>query len=434
MTKKIKDNYSFKEMDFQFKGYKDLSSIYKIASEIGLKNNTMNEGFNKIAELERQYVKLKETPDEFNSLFSEQGWIAYETMNFEIMLKAVELAKSGGKDEAEQILVNHYDEAILRFSIMRLKGIQEFRPRINLIYNALDDYLAQRYYACVPIILMTIDGFVNDFEQKGFFASDVDLSVWDTIAAHDSGLNQLSCIFGKARKKTTSDVISLPYRNGILHGRDLGYGNKIVAAKTWAALFAIGDWARALKEGKKGIQKVFERPTLNDTVISLTDSLKQYSQIEEQKKAIEEWHPREITVGIDVPEMGEAKDYAIDSPERILTEFLAYLTKVNYGKMAQYTTKLFPSTESVGKIAQEVREVFQGKKMTNFRIINIRDEAPAISEIDTVLTFELDGNEITYEHIFRLIYQDDKCNSYVRGQKEGMWKILWSFYPIKFLN
>ena len=434
LAKKIKDNYSFKEMDFKFKGYKILSSMYKMASKIGLKNDTMDESFNKLVELNRQYNQIKETPDDFNSFFSEQGWIAYETMNFDIMLKSVELAKSGSKDEAEQILVDYYSEDTLRFSIMRLKGIEEFRPRINLTYNALDDYLAQRYYACIPIILMMIDGFVNDFEQKGFFASEVNLSIWDSIAAHDSGLNQLACIFGKSRKKTTSEEIRLPYRNGILHGRDLGYGNKMVAAKSWAALFAIGDWARALKDGKKGIEKVFKPPTLKESVISLTESLKQYSQIQEEKKTITDWHPRKMIVGLDVSEMGEDKEYELGSPERTLVEFLTYLKKSNYGKMAQCTTKLCPSTDSVGKIAKEVREIFQQKQMTNFKIINIRDEAPAISEIDTALTFELNSNEVIHNHTFRLIYQDDECNSYVRGHDKGMWKILWNFYPIEFVN
>jgi len=116
--------------------------------------------------------------------------------------------------------------------ISRLKGIEEFQPRAWLIYKALDDYLAERYHACVPVVLMMIDGFVNDLEQKGFFATNIDLTVWDTIAAHDSGLNTLTTIFGKSRTKTTSEEINSPYRNGILHGRDLGYDNRKVAAKT----------------------------------------------------------------------------------------------------------------------------------------------------------------------------------------------------------
>jgi hypothetical protein len=434
LTKKIQDNYSFKEMDSTIKGLKTLSSIYKVASKVGLKNSVLDEAFNKLVEMEKQSIQLKETPDEFNSLLGEAGWIAYESMNFDIMLKAVELAKNDKNDEAEQILVEYYNENTLRSSLRCLKGIEEYRPRINLTYNALDDYLAQRYYACIPVILMMIDGFVNDFEQKGFFATDVDLSVWDTIAAHSSGLNHLSCIFGKSRKKITSEEIALPYRNGILHGRDLGYGNKTVAAKCWAALFAIGDWARALKDGKKGIDKEFEPPTLKESITSLTESLKMLSENQEQKKAIEEWLPRKIAVGIDFPGNGEAGEYSIDSPEKILVEFFEYMGKNNYGKMAQYVTKICPSVDSIGKVAKEVRTIFRGKKLLNFKISNIRDEAPAISEIDTVINFEIGGKQISHEHTFRLIYQDDKCSTYVRGHNDGAWKILWNFYQIEFLS
>jgi len=34
-----------------------------------------------------------------------------------------------------------------------------------------------------------------------------------------------------------------------MHGMDLGYDNKIVAAKTWAALFAAREWALKAEQG-----------------------------------------------------------------------------------------------------------------------------------------------------------------------------------------
>lgn len=43
--------------------------------------------------------------------------------------------------------------------------------------------------------------------------------------------------------------IDMPYRHGIMHGMDLGYDNKIVAAKTWATLFSLRDWAIKVEKG-----------------------------------------------------------------------------------------------------------------------------------------------------------------------------------------
>lgn len=316
--------------------------------------------------------------------------------------------------------------------ISRLKGIEEFQPRARLIYKALDDYLAEKYHACVPVVLMMIDGFVNDIEQKGFFATNIDLTVWDTIAAHDSGLNTLTTIFGRSRKKTRIEEINIPYRNGILHGRDLGYDNRKVAAKTWGALVALGDWARAVKNGRNGDKKEFVPPTLMESFLSLRDSLVQYQKVGNDKKIIDDWKPREIFINDDVPKNGDIKAYDTGSPERTLNEFFIYLSRGNYGKMAQLITKIVPSTDSIGMFAGRIRKIFEGKKLIDYRFIKIQDKAAAISEIDVELTFEKDGDRSVHERTFRLIFQDEDCKPRVRNQNEGNWKILMNDGDLEF--
>jgi len=42
---------------------------------------------------------------------------------------------------------------------------------------ALEEYENGRYYACVPLLLMIIDGIVNDISKEtGFFAEKTDLT------------------------------------------------------------------------------------------------------------------------------------------------------------------------------------------------------------------------------------------------------------------
>jgi hypothetical protein len=191
-------------------------------------------------------------PDQFNERFANLGWIAYESMNMEVMQKAINIHDTEGKDAAEKFLADSYDEETLKWGILRFNGNRDFRKRIRLTELARDDYLAGRYHACIPLLLSLLDGLVNDVSKHvGFFAENVDLTAWDCIAAHESGLQALSSIFTKGRNKTNEDTISIPYRNGILHGRELAFDNKIVAAKCWAALFAARDWAEALDDGKK---------------------------------------------------------------------------------------------------------------------------------------------------------------------------------------
>lgn len=433
--KKIKDNYSFKEMEYNLQGFKSLKKAYEFISLFGIKNESIQKCFEGIQDIDEKFKYLQETPDKFNQYFSKLGWIAYESMNFDKMVEAVRLAEEGKMEEAEEVLINYYDNKDnLLFMISRLKGIEEFRPRIKLIHKALDDYIQGRYHACIPVVLMMIDGFVNDIEQKGFFATETDLSVWDSIAAHDSGLNVLAKVLGESRKKTRTDEISLPYRHGILHGRDLGYDNKITAIKTWATLFALGDWARAVKAGKKEETKEFKTPTIKESIKSIKDSLEQYEQIQNEKKLIEQWKPRILNANIDFKPKGHISDYQEGSPERALIEYIEYLLKGNYGKMALLTTKLFPSNDSIKKLAGEIRSIFRGKKLIDYKIISIEDKAPAITEINTQLVFEKENTcQITIKKSFRLIYEDDECKPLTRNSKGGEWKIMLNFTDIEFV-
>lgn len=364
---KIKDNPSFRELDKQIKGMESLSSLTQVLSIFGLVKGDVSQQFSQLAEMKEQFNLLSNLPDRFNKHFADLGWIAYEIINVDLMKQAVDLAEKGKIDEAESVLIDYYNEENLRFLIGRLRGIEEFRPRYTLIQKAFEDYIAGRYHACIPVVLMMIDGVVNDIEQKGFFAQGSDFSVWDSIAGHSSGLNQLVKLLTKTRRKTTTEEIFIPYRNGILHGRDLSYDNKAVAAKCWAALLAIRDWAGAIKEGKKNPPPPHKEPGLLENLKSIGDTLDSLKELEVTKQKIREWKPREIVIGNNCPETGHSSDYEEGSPERDAVCFLEYWRNRNYGKMAQQV-KQFVNNTSINKMAGRIREIFEGKNLVNFKI------------------------------------------------------------------
>lgn len=134
---------------------------------------------------------------------------------------------------AEAYLVDYFNADEIHRQLRLLNGVGAFRSRMRLAQLAADDHAAGRYHASVPVVLALIDGLVSEVNenQRGFFAADVDLRAWDSIAAHDKGLNAIARIFQKTQRKTTTEPISVPYRHGILHGRDLGYDNQLVATK-----------------------------------------------------------------------------------------------------------------------------------------------------------------------------------------------------------
>lgn len=183
---------------------------------------------------------------------------------------------------------------------------------------------------------MMIDGAVNDIDKgKGFFAENTNLTAWDSIAAHNTGLTALKEIFSDGRHKTNTEELSLPYRHGILHGRDLGYSNKTVTAKCWAAVFTIKDWAYAIKQGKKMPPAPEPKLSFKENLSELKNSLDEYAaskkRNESLSKKVDEWKPRELTIGIDIPEKGTSNDYARYTPEQEAIRFAEFWTKNNFG-------------------------------------------------------------------------------------------------------
>ncbi len=421
-NKKIKDNPTCAELLNNTKGLESLSKVVSFFEKIGIKNEKISEAFKKFPDLSQKTEELLNMPDRFNEHFSKSGWVAYESLNFELMKEAVYLADEGKFDEANNLLVEHYNEETLKWGLTFMKGVEEYRPRYDLAEKAKEDYLAERYHACVPVVLTIIDGIVNDIEQKGFFAQGVDLTAWDSIAAHSSGLQEVSNLFNSARKKTNTETITVPYRHGILHGRDLGYANKVVAAKTWATLFTIRDWAMALKQGKKVPKEKAPEP-------SLLEVLKSYAKTQEQKKKLEVWRARDLKPDKDFPAYGIPEEFGIHTPERELALFFQNWSTNNYGKMAGLM-KTFGDS-SLGKKAGEIRLNFQGKSLEGYKLLKIKDEAAAITEITVEVTLNHRGKILTEKLSVRMILEDSEGNPTLREEPGGNWRILeHSFMPI----
>lgn len=88
--------------------------------------------FNDLEQLKEQ-ASILEIPDRFNDLFSAQGWVAYESMNLDVMKGAIGVYESGGMEKAEQYLSESYDEDTLTWGILRFNGNPEFRRRIHYV-------------------------------------------------------------------------------------------------------------------------------------------------------------------------------------------------------------------------------------------------------------------------------------------------------------
>ena len=374
----------------------------------------MENAFDEFNKIKKQAEILK-APDQFNERFANLGWIAYESMNMEVMQKAINIYDAKGKGAAEQFLADSYGEETLKWGILRFNGNRDFRKRVRLAELAREDYLAGRYHACVPLLLSLLDGLVNDVSNHvGFFAENVDLTAWDCIAAHESGLQALASTLTKGRNKTNEDAISIPYRNGILHGRELAFDNKVVAAKCWAALFAARDWAGALNDGKKEPKPKEE--------MSWKQLFKQISETNLLKKSIEEWKPR-VSKDIQyLPFEGDISHLPKNTPEHAVAAFLGHWCNKRFGLIAD--ALLYFTDTPKGKKSGMARQDFGNHIPVSFKILGIDDQAAAVTHVIVELCFEVDGQRKFKEISVRAIYQDLENNPSARSMPDGHWRIV----------
>jgi len=423
---KIADLPSYSKIRKDVQGANTIGKVIQFLSFFGIKNDRLNEAFSKFPELRKEVEHLSTLPDKFNKHFSRLGWISHESMNSLLMERAVDLANKGDIDKAEGILANYFTSAEIQWLKHRLKAFPTFSIRFELIEKAYIDTLERRFHSCVPLLLTIIDGVVNDISNsKGFFSEHTELKAWDSVAAHSSGLTAIKDIFNASRKTTSTEEIFLPYRNGILHGRDLKFDNRLVVGKCWATLFAVNDWAIALKEEK-------ENPPIPEKQLTIAESWRELKKtlVEHQewkvkndlrRKELDNWKPRE-NINIEPSNFNEF------SPEKIAFEIVESWKNENYGKIAKLIHRFSDEEINIGFEAGKIRRELECKKLHSFTIKSIKDETPAISEITMNVVYQLYDEEKSKEIVLRMICKADDGQMGMNGKENMNWEFIDSFF------
>ena len=350
-----------------------LRPFFKI---LGADTKSIDETLSKVDELAKQTYELVTLPERYNKLFSEQGWIFFEFMDIDVANEAIEIAEKVSIEKADEFLTDYFTPMWVETQINRLEYLKGFSPRFDFAKKALEDYKAGRYYASVLVILSLLDGWVNElyingFERHGFFSEKSQLVAWNSITAHPNGLMKIKDTFNKSRQMTRSDEIRIPYRNGIVHGMDLGYDNKFVAAKCWAALFAVRDWA------SKAARNELEPPyTESEVEKTLWEIIEDYQNTKRKVEELKQWQPRVIAIGETIPPHGSLQEYPQNSPEKKVIEFLSYWQEKNYGFMAKCREPLFDFAPEV------IREKFGRFKLENYSLTQVSESTPTVADVD----------------------------------------------------
>lgn len=422
-TELISQNPSIMQNKVNFNMFKIIHKLTEVGFfDFMFQNKEDKEAFLESMDLDwlEENIQYLDYPDKFNEHFLQRGWVAHGFMHTETMKNAVDIADDKGVDEAERYLVDAYGDD-LKDIMFLLNYPPELKKRQMLIETAYDDFINERYHSCILLLLTIIDGFVADTNinmGRGFFNDSTELYAWDSIAAHKTGLIELHKLLYCNRGNTNLEKITIPYRNGILHGRDLNFANKECAVKLWSALFAIKEGVRdIINNGTES--RIQERTSFKDVI-----ELMRYN--ENLKKACDEWVPRELKKDTDFSESGFSEEYDENSPEKRLVEFFEYWKSKNFGYMVDCLDYFSGEDRTLkDKAGILSREFFKGKTLVSFRILDINDEGAAVTNIATKLTINVNDKEITEEFPFRMIYlKSDDGKIGVRNFDEGSWKIV----------
>ena len=384
---------------------------------VGVDTSSIEDALERVDELAEQIDEMAMIPDRFNDLFGPRGWIIYELMNLEVAKDAIEKAEAGDLEGAEDGLLDYFNVDTVKWQLRTMYAVEAFRPRMDLAEKALLDYEEGRYHACTPVVLAQIDGLVSELhdKQRGFFSDAADLEAWDSLAAHSKGLDQLSAIFRKGRRKTTTEPIDIPYRHGIMHGRDLGYDNKIVACKTWAALFAVREWAI------KAERSMLEAPP-KEPEKSWKEIISDIAYHIGEKKRWEDWNPRELQVE-EIPADANGSDLEEGAPERVLAEYLHWWKEANYGYMSNYIPYLFDKHKEK-PVPAEIRELYHGKRLISYRFVSFDHSIAGMADIGVQLQIEAEGEIRDQLTAFRLVCEDEKGQMVAHGNPAGKWVVM----------
>ena len=329
-------------------------------------------------DIEKQLNNLIAQTTLFNDRFSSHGWCAYDSMNLHLIESANAAFEESGLDVAEQVLINYYKTDVSKIAHWIKNSSDAFAVRYNLIQNFFEDHFAGRYHASVPLGLIIVDGAVNDFtKSKGFFAEGTSVDAWDCLVGCSDGLTKLKSIFNQNRTKTNTDPITLPYRNGILHGRDLNYANEYVSCKCVSLMFAVADWMKMKDSEEK--RKAEHEKSINPPPIK--ESLAQIKENKQIREEISKWKPQTVIVGKDIPANGTSEDYIGYPYLVVVVEMLLAWKKRNYGKLSFYLQKIFSKKLSAGKLAGECRKLFENKMLDTFEITEVEERACALSKV-----------------------------------------------------
>ena len=396
----------------QVRAFGRIIPVLSFLTRMGVGGQSLRNSVRDFQRVRRDFETLARLPAAFHDAFSDLGWLFSESTNSKTARAALVAHREGRSDDAENLLAADYLGDRLDFVVMSLCYVRAFRLRRAQLDEAKALTREGRFLAAAPLLLVVADGVGTDSFGKSIFAEGTDLNELNSLAGHPEGLPRLIRKMCGTRRKTNNTHLTFPYRNGIRHGRDLGYGNRLITAKCWSLLSNIADVIKAREQRQAMAPE--EKPPLRDI-------LADYAKTQVLKQRIDEWVRRPV-IEKRICMSTESRTHMNQvEPEAALVEFLQAWKRGNYGRMSQMTLKF--DQQTVNRRAGEIRDLMDGLTLTNATITRIQDKAPGRAEITVEMTVRIDGRERSDSFVFSTICTDDEGRGTVRGDDGSHWRI-----------
>jgi hypothetical protein len=396
------------------KQYKQLRPLLGLAGLFGGKVGTQaKELTGQFAEIEQ----MQANQAAFAARFGPRGWTIFDRISVDAVRAAVLDKDAGAADRG--LTAYHLDPDTLQFLGYRFK-ISRFDAWQELYDRAVERAKAEDFLSAVPLVLIIIDGICTTKTQKHPFSGGTDAPVFDTETTGPGGLPSGLAILGATRRKLDLSSIDSPYRHGIVHGLNPNFGNALVAAKAFNLLQAMVDYFDKREDELARLAKATEEqrerswPEIARTVASTKD----------MQLRIDAWAAREVLSGI-VADHGQSHSLDAGTPEATAVQFLEAVVARNFGKIAEFMID-YP-LRPIGMRAGRHRDELGDLIVTGWRIVEVRDETPAISEVDVELHGTYRERVWSGKQTMGLNFGDDKFKILVRGSPGGSWAVRPNF-------
>lgn len=212
------------------------------------------DAFEPLIDIAQKTKALAASPAAWRARLPGLGWAVYSGCPVELYDQASRLANDGKDEEANELLVEGWNAGHrLKHQVLRVisLGIGEERKAVadrrhELLLLALKDHDEGRFHASIPVVMSQMEGIVQDVAARSpFNQTSLDDAV--TLAGHPESLPLLLKEFFSRWVNRTSLALTddVPSRHGVLHGRSLRYDTRANSTKTFVALFATIEIARA---------------------------------------------------------------------------------------------------------------------------------------------------------------------------------------------